>query len=72
VLLTAEDQYLLNRGEANILGLKDEPPILEDNMKFFIQKYPTSKLFSLLNSANELWTVFQILKQFGIEAIAHS
>lgn len=41
-------------------------------LKVFGQEYTNSRLFSLLNPNNELWTVLQILKWLGLEAIAIS
>jgi hypothetical protein len=34
-------------------------------------EYANSKLFSLVNPSNELYTVLQVLKRLGLEAIAH-
>lgn len=39
-------------------------------LKVFRQEYTNSRLFSLMNPDNELYTVLQMLKQLGIEAIA--
>jgi predicted type IV restriction endonuclease len=39
-------------------------------LKVFQQEYSNSRLFALMNPNNELYTVLQMLKQLGIEAIA--
>lgn len=35
-------------------------------------EYDNSRLFSLVNSNNELYLVLQVLKRLGLEAIANS
>jgi hypothetical protein len=34
-------------------------------------EYANSRLFSLVNPSNELYTVLQVLKRLGLEAIAN-
>jgi hypothetical protein len=63
------EQEFLDRVKANFAELMEDPPMLENSVK--MAEYANSRLFSLVNPNNELYTVLHVLKRFGMEAIAN-